>query len=100
MRGGGRIFAFICVMVLAMVGLVPDAQARMKIGMVVLIGCEDVCRGVKDYIAEREIDADVVVYDRDQMSGDISEIVAKMRTAHVDLAITWGTKGTYAQSCR
>lgn len=70
------------------------ADARMKIGMVVWIGCEDVCRGLKDYVAERKIDADVIVFDAAQDEARLPGFVERLRAEKVDLAVTWGTKVT------
>ena len=41
----------------------PAEAARKTIAMVVWIGCEDVCRGVKDFAADSAMDADVIVFD-------------------------------------
>lgn len=71
-----------------------ETDARMKIGMVVWIGCEDVCRGFKDYVAERKIDADVIVLNADQDKSKLPGFVDKLRAEKVDLAVTWGTKVT------
>jgi len=70
------------------------AQAAAKIGMVVWIGCEDVCQGVKDYVAENIPDSEVIVYDAAQDTTKLPGFVEQMRADNVDLAITWGTKVT------
>lgn len=74
--------------------LVQTVEARMKIGMVVWIGCEDVCRGVKDYVSENQIDADVIVLDAAQNPAKLPGFVEQLRREHFDLAVTWGTKVT------
>lgn len=74
--------------------LAPATEARMKIGMVVLIGCEDVCRGVRDYVAENQIEADVIVLDVAQDPAKLPGFVERLRAEQVDLVVTWGTKVT------
>lgn len=73
---------------------VDAAHARKTIAMVVWIGCEDVCRGVKDYVVENEIDADVVVLDAARDMSRLPGFVEEIRKLHADLVITWGTKVT------
>jgi ABC-type uncharacterized transport system substrate-binding protein len=70
------------------------AAAGTKIGMVVWIGCDDVCRGVKNYVAEDMPDTDVVVFDAARDAGKLPGFVEQMRAESFDLAITWGTKVT------
>ncbi|WEX91133.1 ABC transporter substrate-binding protein [Sinorhizobium garamanticum] len=70
------------------------AEAKMKIGMVVWIGCEDVCRGVRDSLATNGIDADFVVMDAAQDQSRLPGFVEQARTEKMDLVLTWGTKTT------
>jgi len=74
--------------------LAPEAEARMKIGMVVWIGCEDVCHGVRDSLAANGIDADFVVMDAAQDKGKLPGFVEQARAEKMDLVVTWGTKTT------
>lgn len=70
------------------------AEAKMKIGMVVWIGCEDVCRGVKDSLASNGIDAEFVVMDAAQDQSRLPGFVKQARAEKMDLVLTWGTKTT------
>ncbi|MDQ0323635.1 putative ABC transport system substrate-binding protein [Pararhizobium capsulatum DSM 1112] len=72
----------------------PAAAARKTIAMVVWIGCEDVCRGVKDFVADSGMDADVTVFDAAEDPSKLPGIVEKLRKMRPDLVITWGTKVT------
>lgn len=72
----------------------PTEAARKTVAMVVWIGCEDVCRGVKDFISENGLDADVVVFDAAEDQSKLPGIVEELRKARPDLVITWGTKVT------
>lgn len=72
----------------------PGAEAKMKIGMVVWIGCEDVCRGVQDSLVSSGIDADFLVMDAAQDQSRLPGFVEQARTEKMDLVLTWGTKTT------
>lgn len=72
----------------------PAEAARKTIAMVVWIGCEDVCRGVKDFVADSGLDADVTVFDAAEDPSKLPGIVEKLRKTRPDLVITWGTKVT------
>lgn len=84
----------LCAFLLAGGFSTPAEAARKTVAMVVWIGCEDVCRGVKDFISENGIDADVIVFDAAEDEGKLPGIVEELRTARPDLVITWGTKVT------
>lgn len=72
----------------------PAEAARKTIAMVVWIGCEDVCRGVKDFVADSAMDADVAVFDAAEDPSKLPGIVEELRKTQPDLVITWGTKVT------
>ena len=84
----------LCAFLLAGWFSAPAEAARKTVAMVVWIGCEDVCRGVKDFISENGIDADVIVFDAAEDQGKLPGIVEELRKARPDLVITWGTKVT------
>lgn len=69
-------------------------DAKTKIGMVVWIGCEDVCRGVQDSLAANGIDVDFVVMDAAQDTTKLPGFIEKARAENMDLVLTWGTKVT------
>jgi putative ABC transport system substrate-binding protein len=72
----------------------PAEAARKTIAMVVWIGCEDVCRGVKDFVADSAMDADMIVFDAAEDPSKLPGIVEELRKLRPDLVITWGTKVT------
>lgn len=80
----------------AILGLVSasGAEAKMKIGMVVWIGCEEVCRGVQDSLVSDGIDAEFVVMDAAQDKTKLPGFVDQARVEKMDLVLTWGTKTT------
>ena len=71
-----------------------NAAAKKTIMMVAWLGCEDVCKGVKEYIAENNIDAEVLVRDASQDKSKLPAFAAEARALNVDAVITWGTKAT------
>ncbi|MEX6500998.1 ABC transporter substrate-binding protein [Pseudomonas zhanjiangensis] len=75
-------------------GGAPAAEANMKIGMVVWIGCEEVCRGVQDSIAAQGLEADFVVMDAAQDKAKLPLFVEQARREKMDLVLTWGTSAT------
>lgn len=87
------VLLFICILTIGWL-VSPVEAARKTIAMVVWIGCEDVCRGVKDFVADSDMDADVVVFDAAEDPSKLPGIVEELRKARPDLVITWGTKVT------
>jgi putative ABC transport system substrate-binding protein len=81
------------VLSIALATTAADAAAK-KIMMIVWIGCEDVCRGVQDYVKENNIDAEVIVRDANQDKSKLPGFVEDARAMHPDVVITWGTKVT------
>lgn len=82
---------------LMLIGSLIAAQAGAEtrtVMMVTWIGCEDVCRGVQDYFAEKRPTAEVIVRDAAEDPENIAGFVAEARALPVDLVITWGTKVT------
>jgi putative ABC transport system substrate-binding protein len=72
----------------------PAHAASKKILMLVWIGCEDVCKGVQDYVKENNIDAEVIVRDAAQDKSKLPGFVEEARAMRPDVVITWGTKVT------
>ena len=71
-----------------------ETAGKKLIYMAVWIGCEDVCRGLQDYIAEQGIDAEVVVRDADRDKSKLPGFVDEARALKADLVVTWGTSVT------
>lgn len=71
-----------------------EAAGKKLVYMAVWIGCEDVCRGFQDYIAESGIDAEVVVRNADRDKSKLPGFVEEARALEADLVVTWGTSVT------
>jgi putative ABC transport system substrate-binding protein len=81
--------------VLALLWIGSGAEAATKkVMMIVWVGCEDICKGMQDYIRDNKIDAEVIVRDAAQDKSKLPGFVAEARAMHADLVITWGTKVT------
>lgn len=88
-----RLFA-----ILAAVLLIPlvaaRAEAADKVMVVTWRGCEEACKGFRDYLAEKHIPAEVVIRDAAQDETALPGILAEARESQVDLIVTWGTTVT------
>ncbi len=62
--------------------------------MVLWRGCEEACEGFKDYIAEKDIDAELVICDSAKDKSKLPVFVEEARALKADLVITWGTSVT------
>lgn len=72
----------------------PANAAKKTVLMITWLGCEDVCKGLKDFLAEKKIDAEVIVYDAGQDKSKLPGFVQDARARHADVVVTWGTKTT------
>lgn len=68
--------------------------APKTVVMVTWLGCEDVCKGLKDSLAEKKIDVDFVVDDAAQDKSKLPGFVKDARERKADVVVTWGTKTT------
>ncbi len=73
---------------------VPAAAETRTILGVFYEGCEHLCHGFKDAIAESGFDAEVVVVDIQQDKSRLPDVVEKARQEKVDLVLTFGTSVT------
>jgi putative ABC transport system substrate-binding protein len=71
-----------------------QTNKAFTIYMVLWRGCEEACEGFKDYIAERNIDAELVIRDSAKDKSKLPIFVEEARALKVDLVITWGTSVT------
>ncbi|HEY9212499.1 MAG TPA: ABC transporter substrate-binding protein [Ancylobacter sp.] len=69
-------------------------RAPFKIMMVLWRGCEDACRGFKDYMASRHIPVDYLIRHAGTFKLKFPDLVAEARANKVDLVVTWGTSAT------
>jgi len=57
-------------------------------------GCEEACQGFQDYIAERGIDAEVVIRDAARDKAKLPLFLEEARAMKADLILSWGTSVT------
>jgi len=75
--------------------LPPQAQAAQKtLVMITWLGCEDVCKGLRDALEERKLDVSFVVDDAAQDKSKLPGFVKDARDRKADVVVTWGTKTT------
>ena len=75
-------------------GITAQAKKEFTIYMVLWRGCEEACRGFKEYMAEIGIDAELVVRDANGDKSKLAGYVEEARMLDVDLVVTWGTSAT------
>jgi len=56
-------------------------------------GCEELCDGLKDYVANN-IPADIVIRDADRDKSKLPGFLAEARSMKADIILTWGTSVT------
>lgn len=77
------------------------AEKPFKVFLILFRGCEDACKGFKDYFATRKLPIDVVTRDVESDRSKIPQFVAEAKAGDYDLVTTWGTStavdalGTY-----
>ena len=71
-----------------------QAKERFTIYMVFWRGCEEACEGFKEYIAESDIDAELVIRNANRDKGKLPGYVEEARALEADLIVTWGTSVT------
>ena len=71
-----------------------QANEEFTIYMVFWRGCEEACKGFKEYIAESGIDAELVMRNADRDKGKLPGYVEEARALKADLVVTWGTSVT------
>ncbi|CAN5350659.1 ABC transporter substrate-binding protein [soil metagenome] len=67
------------------------APTPYRITMVVFRGCEDACKGFKDYWTRRKIPVEIEVLDAATDASKIPGFVMRVRASKPDLLVTWGT---------
>ena len=71
-----------------------QAKKEFTIYMVFWRGCEETCEGFKEYIAEKGIDAELVVRNANRDKAKLPAFVEEARALEADLVVTWGTSVT------
>ena len=87
----------------SMLLLVPATSAQpagsaqsesVRIVMVTFRGCEEACRGFRDYLATSELDAQIILRDIDRDRDLLPGLVDEINELEPDLLVTWGTSVT------
>ena len=71
-----------------------QAEKEFTIYMVFWRGCEETCEGFKEYIAEKGIDAELVIRNANRDKAKLPVFVEEARALEADLVVTWGTSVT------
>lgn len=72
----------------------PAHEGPYRIMLILWRGCEDSCRGFKDYFGMRGIPVEFIERDAGQDASKIPAMVAEAKETKVDLVLTWGTSAT------
>ena len=91
-------FIVIVAIINALLWSLAPAEARAEraftIYMVLWNGCEEACKGFKEYLAKKGIDAEVLTRDAGRDKQELPGFVEEARALGVDLVVTWGTSVT------
>ena len=68
-----------------------QSQEPKTVFMAVWRGCEEACKGFKDYLANNEYPVDVVVRDAKRDRSQLEDILNQAKELQPDLVVTWGT---------
>lgn len=68
-----------------------NASNPATVYMVVWRGCEDACRGFKNYIENNDLPVNLIVRDVARDKGRIPQYIAEAKQLNPDLVVTWGT---------
>lgn len=75
--------------------LVTSATAaQIKVMVVTWRGCEEACQGFQDYLAEKDLDVEVVLRDAGRDESTLNGFLVEARAEPMDLIVTWGTTVT------
>ena len=88
------------VLVVMNMSLWPANHAHAQTGksftiyMVFWRGCEEACEGFKQYIAKKNINAELIIRNANRDKGKLPGFVEEARALKADLVVTWGTSVT------
>lgn len=93
-----QLLGIVLVVMSILFGLAENSYAQTNkaftIYMVLWRGCEEACNGFRDYISERNIDAEIITRDAARDKSKLPGFVEEARILKADLVITWGTSVT------
>jgi putative ABC transport system substrate-binding protein len=69
-------------------------SAKKTIFAVFWRGCEEVCQGFQAYLAEKHIDAEMIIRDAARDKAKLPQFLEEARAMKADLILTWGTSAT------
>jgi putative ABC transport system substrate-binding protein len=93
MKSGKLVSIFVLVICQAIVAM-PAAAAEASVFLVTWRGCEDACKGFKDYLGELGRDITITERDAGQDKAVLPGILAEAQAAKPDLIVSWGTSVT------
>jgi putative ABC transport system substrate-binding protein len=69
-----------------------EAMARpFNISMILFRGCEDACKGFKEYFVTNKIPVNIEFLDAESDAKKIPALVSQVKAKRPDLVVTWGT---------
>lgn len=90
----GKLLSIFVLAIFQAIAALPAAAAEASVFVVTWRGCEDACRGFKDYLGELGRDITVIERDAGQDKAVLPGILAEARAAKPDLIVSWGTSVT------
>jgi len=73
---------------------IAQSSKVFTIYMVFWRGCEEACEGFKEYITQKNIDANLIIRDANRDKDKLPGFVEEARALNADLVLTWGTSVT------
>lgn len=90
-----RFFNFLAVLILFFCTAFPARAAGVpKIYMVLWDGCEEACRGFRDYLKSSRTDVEIIERNVQKQPEKIPALIKEVRAVSPDLLVTWGTFAT------
>lgn len=88
-----KFFSLICFL-LCSFAVPAFAAAQQKVYLVLWNGCEEACRGFRDYLMSSRENLKIIQRDLNRKAEDIPEVVDEIKSISPDLVVTWGTLPT------
>lgn len=91
----GKLFSLLLLAVVQAFAVVPFAAAAdASVFLVTWRGCEDACKGLKDYLNGLGHEVEIAERDVGRDKSILPEVLAEARAAKPDLIVSWGTSVT------
>jgi len=89
-----KLLALLVLVICQAIVVLPAAAAEASVFLVTWRGCEDACKGFKDYLDELGRDIALTERDAGRDNTTLPGILAEARAAKPDLIVSWGTSVT------